>query len=77
MKGSYAEAKTTALESIRLGGDVKGMRRLIFVADSLTATEAGGKAGGPLRSPEALAKCQTPCKRHEARGAHPPGQLKS
>jgi hypothetical protein len=41
-EGHYDEARVRALDAIRVGGDVKWMRRIIFLADSASA--AGRKA---------------------------------
>jgi hypothetical protein len=63
-EGSYAEAKAAALESMRLGFDIKDMRRVIFLSDSVAATEAGrtgleaaaSKASGKL--PDSVQKAR-------------------
>ncbi len=62
-EGQYAEAKTRALDAIRLGSDVKDMRRVIFLADSAgTADRRKGAtvrpAGVPARGklPETMQK---------------------
>jgi hypothetical protein len=48
-EGSYDEAKTRAFEAIREGGDVKGMRRVIFIADSATAADRKRALNGDER----------------------------
>lgn len=59
-EGQYSEARTRALETIRVGGDLRWMRRIIFLADSSRAADARippntrPAAGGKL--PESMQK---------------------
>lgn len=60
-EGSYAESKQMALESLRFGGDVKSMKRVIFVADSMMAPEGPGKvtqSGSPSKVPDSVQKAR-------------------
>jgi hypothetical protein len=45
-EGLYGEAKTQALEAIRDGGDLKGMRRVIFIADSASVADRNRAING-------------------------------
>ena len=73
-EGHYDEAKVRALDAIRAGGDLKGMRRVIFLADSARAADARGVAAGghatlPARGkvPESMQKAAAATNVH-ARG---------
>ncbi|MGH7618892.1 MAG: hypothetical protein ACREPM_16860 [Gemmatimonadaceae bacterium] len=46
-EGFYAEARSRALDAIRIGSDIKAMRRVIFLADSVTGAgrSHGARAG--------------------------------
>jgi tetratricopeptide (TPR) repeat protein len=44
-QGDFEEAKSTALDAFRFGGDAKVLRRIVFVADSAKAAASRGKTG--------------------------------
>jgi hypothetical protein len=44
-EGNNAEAKQMALDAMRFDGDVKAMRRIVFLADSGTSADARAKSG--------------------------------
>jgi hypothetical protein len=65
-EGLYDEARQRAFETIRVGGDLKGMRRVIFITDSVRAAERGlikrsplAQVAGPSKLPETVQKTAT------------------
>lgn len=65
-EGHYDEARLRAFETIRVGGDLKGMRRVIFITDSIRAAERGLVKRPPLahletpsKLPETMQKAAT------------------
>jgi len=65
-EGRYDEARTRAFETMGVGGDIAGMRRVIFITDSVRAAERGivkhsplADAGAPSKLPESMQKAAT------------------
>jgi hypothetical protein len=55
-EGQYDEARMRAFETIGVGGDIKGMRRVIFITDSVRAAERGMLKRSPLAHLESAGK---------------------
>jgi hypothetical protein len=73
-EGFYAEARDRALDAIRVGGDLRGMRRVIFIADSAFAADtrkaAEAKrthAGASGNLPETMQKAPAATDVHSSR----------
>jgi len=65
-EGYYDEARSRAFETIRVGGDLRGMRRVIFITDSVRAAERGLVKRSPVahlenagKVPESVQKTAT------------------
>jgi protein O-mannosyl-transferase len=72
-EGQYTDARNTALESIRFGGDVKAMRRLIAFTDSVAAAEGKGTGHNQVRLTGSTSKLPDSVQKARARAVNPPG----
>jgi hypothetical protein len=73
-QGMFAEAKAMAYQSMRNGGSIAQMRRIVFLADS-TRTADNKQASSRAELEQAgVAKCKSPCKgRHGSAPEQPVG----
>jgi hypothetical protein len=70
-EGHYAEARSRALDAIRVGADLKWMRRIIALADSARASDSGRAAaeeqmyvGADGKKPQSVQKAAPPTNVH-------------
>lgn len=71
--GHYDEARTRAFETIRMGGDLAGMRRVIFITDSVRAAERGLVKRSPLAHREGAGKVPETVQKAAAQASVPRG----
>ena len=70
---NYSDARKTALEAIRYGGDIKMMRRVIIYADSVMRTDSAGKGMGPVTLAGRSGKVPGSVQKARLGTPHPPG----
>jgi protein O-mannosyl-transferase len=73
-EGLYDEARARAFETIRVGGDLQGMRRVIFITDSVRAAERGLIKRSPLAQLEAPSKLPETVQKTAVQASVPRGE---
>jgi hypothetical protein len=73
-EGHYDEARTWAFATIRVGGDLKGMRRVIFITDSVRAAERGLTKRSPLAHLDPAGKVPETVQKTAAQASVPRGE---
>jgi protein O-mannosyl-transferase len=73
-EGHYDEARSRAFETIRIGGDLEGMRRVIFITDSIRAAERGFLKSSPLAHLKPAGKVPETVQKAAAQAGVPRGE---